>query len=62
MEQSEFNSWFEEVKKNAIEEFGYSENEANNFSEKNWEKFFNKNLKPNEAIHQYLKGLFNYGK
>lgn len=61
MEQIEFNSWFEEVKKNAVEEFGYNENEINNFSEKNWEKFFKKNLSPTEAIHEYLKELFNYG-
>jgi len=61
MEQNEFTSWFEEVKKNAIEEFGYSDQEVSNFSEKNWNKFFQKNLKPNEAIHQYLRELFNYG-
>ena len=61
MEQSEFNSWFEEVKKISNEEFGYSDVEISNFSEKNWAKFFKKNLSPKDAINQYLKELFNYG-
>lgn len=56
----EFKSWFETVKENAIEDFGFTVDETNNFSEKNWKQFYEQGLTPFESVVQQLKNKFNF--
>ena len=53
-----FNEWFEAAKESARVDFGFSERETDNFQEKNWKVFYDKELSPFEGVSQYLKNLF----
>lgn len=54
----EFNEWFESAKESAKVDFGFSESETENFNERNWKIFYDKNLSPFEGVSQYLKNLY----
>lgn len=58
MPDKDFDTWFEEVKENAKEDFGYTENEISNFSSKNWKEYYYKNISPFEAIMAHIKRTF----
>jgi hypothetical protein len=60
MTQQDFDIWFEDVKKCAIEDFGYTEIEVSNFSIKNWKPYFAQDLTAFEAMVQYLKKIFKH--
>lgn len=52
MEQN-FKDWFAEVKSVALEHY-FSENEVNNFMEKNWKHHYESEKSPREAIFAYI--------
>lgn len=54
----EFTEWFEAAKESAREDFGFSKNETDNFNEKNWIPFYEKNISPFEGVSSYLKNLY----
>jgi hypothetical protein len=60
MAQQEFEQWVEELKENAISDFGYSKSETENFNLKNWKKYYEQGLSPFESIIQYLKSAFKH--
>jgi len=55
MINQEFEQWFEEVKNNAVEDFGYTTTEASNFDSKNWINYYDLGLTSFEALIQHLK-------
>jgi hypothetical protein len=60
MNTIEFNTWFEQVKITAVDSFGFTEDEAVNFSSKNWKQFFEKNYSPEIAVKEHLNNLFKF--
>lgn len=56
----EFEQWFNELKENAISNFGYSKTETENFNSKNWKQYYDNGLTPIESISQYLKNIFKH--
>ena len=54
MIQQEFETWFEEIKENAIENFGYSPTEILSFNPKNWIQYYEIGMTPFESILQHL--------
>lgn len=55
----EFDIWFQEIKKVAMDDFGYSDKEVANFDSKNWLQLHTNGLAPYDAVMQYLKTIFN---
>jgi hypothetical protein len=60
MINQEFEQWFEELKENAKNDFGYSKLETENFQSKNWKSYYEQKLTPFESIIQYLKTAFRH--
>jgi len=58
--EEDFKQWFEDAKKNAISDFGYSEMETLNFSEKVWRQYYDYGLTPFESVLQHLKKIFQH--
>ncbi len=58
--QDEFKSWFEQVQQNALDDFGFTLAEVNNFNQRNWKHFYEQGLTPFEAVVQQLKNKFNF--
>lgn len=53
-----FEEWFDAAKESAQKDFGFSDRETDNFNEKNWRGFYEKELSPFEGVSAYLKMLF----
>lgn len=60
MIENKFEEWFEELKENAKNDFGYSITEIDNFSEKIWRPYYFKGLTPFESITNHLKEIFKH--
>lgn len=60
MIEKQFEEWFEELKENAKNDFGYSEYEIEKFSPKTWNTYFEKGLSPFESISSHLKNIFKH--
>jgi len=60
MTQQDFGQWFKELKENAVADFGYTETETSNFSEKSWKQYYEQGLTPFEAVVQHLKKIFKH--
>lgn len=60
MSKLEFKAWFEQVKITAVDSFGFTEDEAVNFSSKNWKQFFENNFSPEIAVKEHLNNLFKF--
>lgn len=60
MIHQEFEVWFEETKKSAIEDFGYSQTEVSGFTAKIWSQYYDQGLNPFESVLQHLKKVFNH--
>lgn len=60
MIEKQFNEWFEELKENAKNDFGYSEYEIEKFNFKTWNPYFIKGISPFEAISNHLKTIFKH--
>jgi hypothetical protein len=58
MIEKQFEEWFEEIKENAKNDFGYSEYEIEKFTSKTWSPYFEKGLSPFESISNHLKEIF----
>ncbi len=56
----EFKIWFEQVKQNAVDDFGFTTNEVDNFNEKNWIPLWEKSFTPFESIVEQLRKKFKY--
>lgn len=60
MVEKQFYEWFEEIKENAKNDFGYSEYETEKFNERFWKSYFDQGLSPFESISTYLKDIFKH--
>lgn len=60
MANQEFEQWFEELKENAKNDFGYSQSEIENFQPKNWKTYYEQGLTPFESVIQHLKKAFKH--
>ncbi len=60
MIEKQFEEWFEELKENAKNDFGYSEYEIETFSERFWKSYFEQGMSPFESISTYLKDIFKH--
>jgi len=60
MIHKEFTEWFEEIKENAVADFGYSKFEAENFTQNIWMPYYELGLTPFESIMQHLKKIFKH--
>jgi hypothetical protein len=60
MQNLNFETWFEEVKQNAIDDYGFSRSETEHFQDKNWKQFYEQGCTPFEAVLQHLKKAFKH--
>lgn len=56
--EEDFDQWFEELRENAKNDFGYSQHETENFQTKNWKSYYEQGLTPFESVMQHLKKSF----